>query len=113
MIRRCEECRTTYDDFNHLTICPHEAFAPSEDARKALIAHGVDPDTGRGLAEPVALVAWTASDLTMRTEWRITRFADGSVHVECENADPRRGGTLRMSGEDWAGVVRMMGTGPG
>lgn len=47
MIVQCDKCGSVYDDFNRLTFCPHERFAPSEDARRGLIEQGIDPDTGK------------------------------------------------------------------
>lgn len=36
MIRKCKECSKIYDDFDHLTICPHKYF-PSGKAYEELV----------------------------------------------------------------------------
>jgi hypothetical protein len=30
----CDQCKLEYDDFDHLTFCPHERFSASPDIRK-------------------------------------------------------------------------------
>jgi hypothetical protein len=38
MRRICEDCGLTYDDYDHLTICPHQVFGFSDDVRKMIEA---------------------------------------------------------------------------
>lgn len=39
MIVRCETCKRFYDDFDHLTYCPHETFTASASAQAYLDEH--------------------------------------------------------------------------
>jgi hypothetical protein len=34
MIVSCEKCKLEYDDFDHLTYCPHDRFAISKSVRE-------------------------------------------------------------------------------
>lgn len=49
MNRLCDECGELYDDFNHMTYCPHPYFEPSSDAKQWLTESGIDWQTGRKL----------------------------------------------------------------
>jgi hypothetical protein len=40
MITRCDKCKKIYDDFDHLTYCPHEGFAPSPSYDR-MVAEGI------------------------------------------------------------------------
>jgi hypothetical protein len=47
MERICLTCGLQYDDFNHMTYCPHPYFAASPSAAEHLRARGIDPETGK------------------------------------------------------------------
>jgi hypothetical protein len=34
MIVKCDQCNLEYDDFDHITFCPHARFSASEDIRQ-------------------------------------------------------------------------------
>lgn len=34
MIVKCDQCNLEYDDFDHLTYCPHARFSVSEDVKQ-------------------------------------------------------------------------------
>ena len=50
MFVRCEKCSKIYNDFDHLTCCPHDGFAPSLDYDR-LVSEGKAPRYDRRVSQ--------------------------------------------------------------
>lgn len=48
MIVKCEECNKTYDDFDHITFCPHDRFLVSSSVKKLQDEGKLRQDSGPG-----------------------------------------------------------------
>lgn len=46
MITKCKKCNKQYDDFDHLSYCPHERFAVSQSVREMQARGELRQDSG-------------------------------------------------------------------